>query len=94
LLLAVEFFLIISFSAFDLLVFYISFESVLIPMILIVGIFGGRPEKIKALYYLFFYTLCGSLLLLMSLLIILNEQFNISSTLEQFSWTLETQNFL
>lgn len=59
--------LIIIFSALDILAFYIVFESVLIPMFLIIGIWGSREEKIKAAFYFFFYTLIGSLLMLLSI---------------------------
>lgn len=51
----------------DLLGFYIFFEIILIPMFLIIGIWGSREEKVKAAYYFFFYTLVGSLLMLLSI---------------------------
>ena len=54
--LILEFFLIGVFSILDLLLFYIFFESVLIPMYLIVGIWGSRERKIRAAYF-FFYIL-------------------------------------
>ena len=62
--LLLEFFLIGSFCAIDLLFFYIFFESVLIPMFLIIGIWGSRERKILAAYYFFLYTLSGSILML------------------------------
>lgn len=55
------------FSIFDILWFYILFESILIPMFLIIGIWGSREQKIKASFYFFFYTLIGSLLMLISI---------------------------
>ena len=55
------------FSTSDLLVFYILFESSLIPLFLLIGIWGVREEKNKASFYFFFYTLIGSLLMLMSI---------------------------
>jgi len=51
--LILEFFLIGVFSILDLLLFYIFFESVLIPMYLIVGIWGSRERKIRAAYFFF-----------------------------------------
>ena len=54
--LVMEFFLIGVFCILDLLLFYIFFESVLIPMYLIVGVWGSRERKIRAAYF-FFYTL-------------------------------------
>lgn len=55
------------FTIMDLLGFYILFETILIPMFLIIGIWGSREEKVKAAYYFFFYTLVGSLLMLLSI---------------------------
>lgn len=63
-----EFCLIISFTVLDLFIFYIFFESVLIPMFLIIGIWGSRERKIKASYLFFIYTLTGSLLMLIAII--------------------------
>ena len=68
--LLMEFFLIGVFCILDLLLFYIFFESVLIPMYLIVGIWGSRERKIRAAYFFFLYTLIGSVLMLLSILYI------------------------
>jgi len=68
--LVMEFFLIGVFSVLDLLLFYIFFESVLIPMYLIVGVWGSRERKIRAAYFFFLYTLLGSVLMLLSILYI------------------------
>lgn len=65
-----EFLLIGTFCILDLLLFYIFFESVLIPMFLIIGIWGSRERKILASYYFFLYTLFGSILMLLSVLYI------------------------
>lgn len=69
-LLLIEILLLAVFSVLDILLFYIFFESILVPMFLIVGIWGSRDRKIWAVYMLFFYTLCGSLLLLLGILYI------------------------
>lgn len=61
LLFLMEFFLIIIFSCLDIFVFYFFFESILIPMFCIIGIWGSRAKKIKAAYLLVFYTLIGSI---------------------------------
>jgi proton-translocating NADH-quinone oxidoreductase chain M len=66
--LVMEFFLIGVFCILDLLLFYIFFESVLIPMFLIIGIWGSRERKIRAAYFFFLYTLLGSVLMLLSIL--------------------------
>jgi NADH:ubiquinone oxidoreductase subunit 4 (subunit M) len=62
-----ESFLIGVFSVLDLLLFYILFESVLIPMFLIIGIWGSRERKIRASYFFFLYTLIGSVLMLLGI---------------------------
>ena len=61
------------FSVLDLLFFYIFFESVLIPMYIIIGIWGSRERKILAAYYFFLYTLLGSVVMLISIVYILNQ---------------------
>src|SRR3546814_7732574 len=53
------------FAAQDLLLFYIFFEGVLIPMYLIIGIWGGQ-NRIYAAFKFFLYTLLGSVLMLVS----------------------------
>ena len=58
------------FTAQDLLLFYIFFEGGLIPMYLIIGIWGGA-ERIKASYKFFLYTLFGSVLMLVAMLVMI-----------------------
>lgn len=67
LMLLFEGFLIIVFSSLDLVLFYISFEAVLIPLSLLVGMFGGI-RRIQAAFLLFLYTLVGSLPMLLSII--------------------------
>ncbi len=55
------------FSAIDGMLFYVFFEATLIPMYLIIGIWGG-PNKIYAAFKFFLYTLLGSLLMLVALI--------------------------
>lgn len=55
------------FCALDGLLFYVFFEATLIPMYLIIGIWGG-PNKIYAAFKFFLYTLLGSLLMLIALI--------------------------
>ncbi len=55
------------FCALDGMLFYVFFEATLIPMYLIIGIWGG-PNKIYAAFKFFLYTLMGSLLLLVALI--------------------------
>lgn len=94
--LLLDFFLINVFCILDLLLFYIFFESILIPMFLIVGIWGSRDRKILAAYYFFFYTLFGSVLMLLSILYIYYQvgttdyemllNFHFSKLEQQFLW--------
>ena len=60
------------FSALDGLLFYVFFEATLIPMYLIIGIWGG-PNKIYAAFKFFLYTLLGSLLMLVALIFLYNK---------------------
>ncbi len=55
------------FAALDLIVFYIFFEAVLIPMYLIIGVWGG-PRRVYAAIKFFLYTLLGSVLMLLAML--------------------------
>lgn len=55
------------FSALDGLLFYVFFEATLIPMYIIIGIWGG-PRRVYAAFKFFLYTLAGSLLMLVALL--------------------------
>lgn len=73
LLLIMESLLLIVFTVLDLLLFYVFFESILIPMFLIVGIWGSRRRKIRAAYLLFFYTLLGSVLMLVGIMSIYSQ---------------------
>jgi len=56
------------FSVTEIIYFYVLFEAILIPMFLIIGIYGSRHEKISAAYHFFLYTLIGSLLMLTAVL--------------------------
>ena len=60
------------FSAQDAMLFYVFFEATLIPMYLIIGIWGG-PNKIYAAFKFFLYTLLGSLLMLVGLIYLYNQ---------------------
>ena len=60
------------FCALDGLLFYVFFEATLIPMYLIIGIWGG-PNKIYAAFKFFLYTLLGSLLMLIALIYLFSK---------------------
>jgi NADH-quinone oxidoreductase subunit M len=57
------------FCALDFVVFYMFFEGVLIPMFLIIGVWGG-PRRVYAAFKFFLYTLLGSVLMLLAILAI------------------------
>jgi NADH-quinone oxidoreductase subunit M len=63
-----QFCLVHVFAARDLLLFYLSFEAVVIPMFIIIGLWGSRLRRIGAAFRFFLYTLVGSLVMLLALL--------------------------
>src|SRR5919106_2476181 len=67
------------FSALDGVLFYVFFEGVLIPMFIIIGIWGG-PNRVYAAVKFFLYTLMGSLLMLVSMLYLYNKSGSFSIT--------------
>lgn len=93
--LVLETLLIATFVVLDILLFYVFFESVLIPLFLIVGIWGGSDARIRASFLLFLYTLFGSLFMLLSFLVI---YYNVGSTdfqvINLFDISLDTQKIL
>jgi len=81
-----EFFVLIVFVVLDLVLFYVFFESVLLPMFAIIGIWGSRQRKVRAAYFFFLYTLFGSVLMLLAILIV---YFQTGSTDIQLLFTSE-----
>jgi NADH-quinone oxidoreductase subunit M len=83
------------FSALDLILFYVFFEGVLIPMFLIIGVWGG-PRRNYAAYKLFLYTLTGSVLMLIAILTMMSEagtsdmtmllKYDFSTSLQSWLW--------
>jgi len=96
--LALETLMIGVFCALDLVLFYIFFEGGLIPMFLIVGIWGGK-ERIYAAFKFFLYTFFGSVLMLVAIIAmymdagttdivqLLDHKFS-SETIEVWGWTI------
>ena len=72
-----------TFSALDLVLFYLFFEGGLIPMFLIIGVWGG-PRRVYASFKFFLYTLLGSVLMLLAIMaavpVIRNRNTNINFT--------------
>jgi NADH-quinone oxidoreductase subunit M len=82
------------FSAQDMFLFYIFFEAGLIPMYLIIGIWGGA-ERIYASYKFFLYTLFGSVLMLIAMLWMVNAAGTSDiPTLMQYSFAPAAQTWL
>jgi proton-translocating NADH-quinone oxidoreductase chain M len=94
-LLLLETMLLAVWSILDLLGFYILYESVLIPMFLLIGIGGSRDRKVRAAYQLVLYTLLGSLIMLPCLLLIYAETGTTNlELLYHHQWSLERQYLL
>jgi len=70
--LALETLMVGTFSALDFVLFYVFFEGVLIPMFLIIGVWGG-PRRVYSAFKFFLYTLTGSVLMLLAILAIFFE---------------------
>jgi len=65
--LVLETFMVGMFCALDLALFYVFFEGVLIPMFLIIGVWGGK-RRVYAAFKFFLYTLLGSVLMLLAII--------------------------
>ena len=68
LLLLLESILFIVFTSLDLITFYVSFETVLIPLFIIIGLHGSTNARIRASMLLFMYTLIGSFFMLLGIM--------------------------
>ena len=92
--LILETFMIGVFVALDLVLFYIFFEAGLIPMFLIVGIWGGK-DRVYAAFKFFLYTLIGSLLMLIAMVFMIlaagSADFEV---LEKYAFAPEVQTWL
>jgi NADH-quinone oxidoreductase subunit M len=84
------------FTALDLMLFYVFFEAGLIPMFIIIGVWGG-PRRVYASFKFFLYTLLGSVLMLIAMLAMYYEAgtADIPTLLaHKFPSTLQTWAFL
>jgi NADH-quinone oxidoreductase subunit M len=70
-----------AFAALDAMLFYVFFEAMLIPMYLIIGVWGG-PNRVYAAVKFFLYTLLGSLLMLVALVYL----YNVSGSFAILDW--------
>src|SRR5690606_34767880 len=65
-----EVILLLAFMTNNLLIFYILFESLLIPMALLIGFFGSRARRIYAVYLFLFFTLLSSFFVMLGIAVI------------------------
>ena len=92
--LVLETFMIGVFTALDLVLFYIFFEAGLIPMFLIVGIWGGK-DRVYAAFKFFLYTLIGSLLMLVAVVYMIQVAGSADfEVLEKFAFAPGIQTWL
>lgn len=80
--LILELLLVLTFTASNLILFYICFEALLIPMFYLIIKWGSRSRKIKAAFYLFLYTALGSIFFFISFALLYAEfsYFNFNSS--------------
>nr|WNH22865.1 NADH dehydrogenase subunit 4 [Scorpaenodes caribbaeus] len=78
LLTSLQLFLIMAFGATELLMFYVMFEATLIPTLIIITRWGNQTERLNAGVYFLFYTLAGSLPLLIALLLLQKDAGSLS----------------
>nr|UPP55873.1 NADH dehydrogenase subunit 4 [Paulasterias sp. SS-2022] len=69
--------LLLTFSALELSLFYIAFESTLLPTLVLIARWGAQKERFQASIYFLFYTLAGSLPLLIAIISLYNINFSI-----------------
>nr|YP_003058361.1 NADH dehydrogenase subunit 4 [Oryzias luzonensis]BAH84889.1 NADH dehydrogenase subunit 4 [Oryzias luzonensis] len=84
LLISLQIFLILAFGATEMIMFYIMFEATLIPTLVIITRWGNQTERLNAGIYFLFYTLAGSLPLLVALLLLQNSTGSLSFLTTQF----------
>nr|YP_010381796.1 NADH dehydrogenase subunit 4 [Myersina filifer]UDL72628.1 NADH dehydrogenase subunit 4 [Myersina filifer] len=85
LLISLQMFLIMAFSATEVILFYVMFEATLIPTLIIITRWGNQTERLNAGTYFLFYTLAGSLPLLVALLLLQNSTGTLSLMTLQYA---------
>nr|YP_010957182.1 NADH dehydrogenase subunit 4 [Tomicodon cryptus]WMY90470.1 NADH dehydrogenase subunit 4 [Tomicodon cryptus] len=93
LLILLQAFLIMAFGATELIMFYIMFEATLIPTLMIITRWGNQTERLNAGTYFLFYTLAGSLPLLVALLMLQNSTGSLSLTTMEFNPPMSLETF-
>nr|BAJ11222.1 NADH dehydrogenase subunit-4 [Misgurnus anguillicaudatus]BCB63030.1 NADH dehydrogenase subunit 4 [Misgurnus anguillicaudatus] len=88
LLTSLQTFLIMAFGATEIIMFYVMFEATLIPTLIIITRWGNQTERLNAGTYFLFYTLAGSLPLLVALLLLQHSTGTLSMLILQYSQPL------
>nr|YP_002600879.1 NADH dehydrogenase subunit 4 [Antilope cervicapra]AEP20853.1 NADH dehydrogenase subunit 4 [Antilope cervicapra]BAH23324.1 NADH dehydrogenase subunit 4 [Antilope cervicapra] len=90
-LILLQLFLIMTFTAMELIFFYILFEATLVPTLIIITRWGNQTERLNAGLYFLFYTLTGSLPLLVALIYIQNTTGSLNFLILQY-WVQPMSN--
>nr|WNH37661.1 NADH dehydrogenase subunit 4 [Stemonosudis macrura] len=85
LLASLQAFLIMAFGATEIILFYVMFEATLVPTLFIITRWGNQAERLNAGTYFLFYTLAGSLPLLVALLLLQSDTGTLSMLTLQYS---------
>nr|YP_010700700.1 NADH dehydrogenase subunit 4 [Brachyistius frenatus]WCI18991.1 NADH dehydrogenase subunit 4 [Brachyistius frenatus]WMI35751.1 NADH dehydrogenase subunit 4 [Brachyistius frenatus] len=93
LLTSLQIFLILAFSATEVLMFYVMFEATLIPTLVIITRWGNQTERLNAGTYFLFYTLAGSLPLLVALLLLQNSTGTLSLLTLQYTHPMQMTSY-
>nr|YP_010501178.1 NADH dehydrogenase subunit 4 [Phanerodon furcatus]UXB59312.1 NADH dehydrogenase subunit 4 [Phanerodon furcatus] len=93
LLTSLQIFLILAFSATEVLMFYVMFEATLIPTLVIITRWGNQTERLNAGTYFLFYTLAGSLPLLVALLLLQNSTGTLSLLTLQYAAPMQMTSY-
>nr|YP_009734637.1 NADH dehydrogenase subunit 4 [Liparis tessellatus]YP_010276476.1 NADH dehydrogenase subunit 4 [Liparis tanakae]QIB71672.1 NADH dehydrogenase subunit 4 [Liparis tessellatus]UHY39611.1 NADH dehydrogenase subunit 4 [Liparis tanakae] len=93
LLTSLQVFLIMAFGATEIIMFYIMFEATLIPTLILITRWGSQAERLNAGVYFLFYTLAGSLPLLVALLLLQNSAGTLSLLTIQYTNPMELTSY-
>nr|YP_010372854.1 NADH dehydrogenase subunit 4 [Stichaeus fuscus]UPE50491.1 NADH dehydrogenase subunit 4 [Stichaeus fuscus] len=93
LLTSLQIFLILAFGATEIIMFYVMFEATLIPTLIIITRWGNQTERLNAGIYFLFYTLAGSLPLLVALLLLQNSAGTLSLLTLQYSDPVQLSSY-
>nr|WNH20681.1 NADH dehydrogenase subunit 4 [Pseudojuloides cerasinus] len=93
LMISLQSFLILAFSATEVIMFYLMFEATLIPTLFLITRWGNQTERLNAGTYFLFYTLAGSLPLLVALLLLQSSAGSLSMITLQYAQPLAGTNW-